>query len=175
MAEQYILDGRIRDNPWRFVVAEDCESGVPAGSHLIVPLTVWQEHRDELRQRDESLGVCLEPGEEPADIADDLDRLAVVAIHFPKFADGRGYSYARELRTRYNYGGEVLATGDVLRDQMFYLHRCGFNAFQPREDRNIHDVLEGLRDFTVTYQGDVHDPRPIYRRPDDITEVRKSA
>lgn len=175
MAEQYILDGRIQDNPWRFVSAEDCESGVPEGSHLIVPLGIWQEHREELLERNEPLGVCLEPGEEPADIADDLHRLSVVAIHFPKFADGRGYSYARELRQRYQFNGEVLAVGDVLRDQMFYLHRCGFNAFQPREDRDIEDVLEGLRDFTVTYQGDVHDPRPIYRRLDEVAEVRKSA
>jgi uncharacterized protein (DUF934 family) len=175
MPEQYILDGRIQDNPWRFVAAEECESGVPEGSHLIVPLSVWQEHRDELLGRRQRPGVCLEPGEEPADLAEDLDQLPVVAIHFPRFADGRGYSYARELRTRYAYEGEVLAVGDVLRDQMFYLHRCGFNAFQPREDRAVEEVLEGLRDFSVTYQGDVHDPRPIYRRPDDITEVRKSA
>ncbi len=175
MPEQYILDGRIQNNPWQLVSAEDCESAVPEARHLIVPLSIWQEHREELLQRDGPLGVCLEPGEEPADLAHDLDQLAVVAIHFPRFADGRGYSYARELRTRYHFEGEVLATGDVLRDQMFYLRRCGFNAFQPREDRNIEDVLAGLSDFSVTYQGDVHDPRPIYRRPEEEIRLRESA
>jgi len=76
----------------------------------------------------------------------------------------RGYSYARELRTRYKFQGEIRATGDVLRDQLFYLQRCGFNAFEVRADRSIEEAIAGLQDFTVTYQGDVTDPRPIYRR-----------
>ena len=175
MPEQYILDGEIRNNPWRLFKSEDCEADLPESGHAIVPLTIWREHGDHLAEQLDRVGVWLEPGEEPAEIAEDLDRLSAVAIHFPKFADGRGYSYARELRTRHGFGGEVLATGDVLRDQMFYLHRCGFNAFQPREDRDITDVLAGLNDFTVTYQGDVHDPRPIYRRSDEELCLRKSA
>ena len=76
----------------------------------------------------------------------------------------QGYSYARELRTRYNFKGEVRATGDVLRDQLFYMTRCGFNAFEVREDRSIEEALQGLKDFSVTYQGDVNEPRPLYRR-----------
>jgi uncharacterized protein (DUF934 family) len=169
---KYIKDGAIVENPWRRLSEEDCENGLPEGK-IIVPLSVWQSQRETLRQRGD-IGVCLEPEEEPVEIAGDLDCLAVVAIHFPTFADGRGYSYARELRTRYDYTGEVLAVGDVLRDQMFYLHRCGFNAFEPRADVSIESVLEGLKDFSVTYQGDVHDPRPIYRRLDQ-EEQRKRA
>ncbi len=106
----------------------------------------------------------LAPGEEPKDLEDDLGALPLVAIHFPAFKDGRGYSYARELRTRYNFKGEVRATGDVLRDQLFYMTRCGFNAFEVREDRSIEEALQGLKDFSVTYQGDVNEPRPLYRR-----------
>ena len=56
------------------------------------------------------------------------------------------------------------ATGDVLRDQLFYLARCGFNAFEVREDRSIEEAVASLKDFTVRYQGDVNDPRPIYRQ-----------
>ncbi len=110
------------------------------------------------------MAVWLAPGEEPKDLEDDLAALPLVAIHFPAFKDGRGYSYARELRTRYKFDGEVRATGDVLRDQLFYMTRCGFNAFEVRADRNIEEALQGLKDFSVTYQADVNDPRPIYRR-----------
>lgn len=175
MAEQYIINGRIEDNPWRHLTAEDCDGGIPESGAVIVPLSVWQERKDSLTEREDPVGVCLDPGEEPAEIAADLDRLPLVAIHFPKFADGRGYSYARELRTRYNFGGDVLAVGDVLRDQMFYLHRCGFNAFVPREDRDPRELLEGLKDFSITYQGDVNDPRPIYRRLSEDGKLLKSA
>lgn len=162
---EYIINGEIAENPWTRVTPEQYdESGLPGANALIVPLGVWQEQGDALRERYDYIGVCLEPGEEPEEIANDLDRLDVVAIHFPQFKDGRGFSYARELRTRYDFGGDVLAVGDVLRDQLFYMHRCGFNAFEPRTDRDIRVALEGLKDFSIAYQGDVHDPRPIYRR-----------
>ncbi|MBF1800627.1 DUF934 domain-containing protein [Alloalcanivorax profundimaris] len=164
--ERVILDGEIVDNTWVRFDADQLEAdGLPDGGAVIVPLAYWKAHRDTLLERNDPVGVCLEPGEEPADLAEDLPRLSLVAVHFPAFKDGRGYSYARELRTRYRFEGEVRAVGDVLQDQLFYLHRVGFNAFEVRADRDIEEALEnGLRPFTVTYQGDVHDPRPIYQR-----------
>lgn len=158
-----IIDGAIVDNQWQRLEADALENGVPAQGKIIVPLAYWQENRDALIARGD-VAVWLAPGEEPKDLEDDLDSLPLVAIHFPAFKDGRGYSYARELRTRYNFEGEVRATGDVLRDQLFYMTRCGFNAFEVREDRSIEEALQGLKDFSVTYQADVNDPRPIYRR-----------
>jgi uncharacterized protein (DUF934 family) len=160
-----IKDGTIIDDAWQRLTAEQIEQeGLPADGDVIVPLSVWQAQREVIAARTGRTGVCLEPGEEPAEIAADLDALPLVAIDFPAFKDGRGYSYARELRTRYKYAGEVRAVGDVLRDQLFYMQRVGFNAFQVRADRDIEDALNGLKDFSVTYQGDVKDPRPIYRR-----------
>ncbi len=158
-----IIDGAIVENQWQRLEAGDLENGTPADGKIIVPLAYWQENRDALISRGD-VAVWLAPGEEPKDLEDDLGALPLIAIHFPAFKDGRGYSYARELRTRYGFKGEVRATGDVLRDQLFYMTRCGFNAFEVREDRSIEDALNGLRDFTVTYQADVNDPRPIYRR-----------
>ncbi|GAA5121008.1 DUF934 domain-containing protein [Alloalcanivorax gelatiniphagus] len=165
-----IVDGRIVDNQWRRFSAEQLETdALPEQGAVIVPLAYWLANRDALLARADAVGVCLEPGEEPADLADDLPRLELVAIHFPAFKDGRGYSYARELRTRYRFAGEVRAVGDVLQDQLFYMHRVGFNAFEVRADRDIEEALEnGLRPFTITYQGDVHDPRPVYLRRDDL-------
>lgn len=157
-----IIDGAIVDNLWRRLEGESLENALPEGK-TIVPLAYWQANRDTLIARGE-VAVWLAPGEEPRDLEDDLQQLPLIAIHFPAFKDGRGYSYARELRTRYGFKGEIRATGDVLRDQLFYLQRCGFNAFEIRSDRSIEDALAGLKDFTVSYQGDVMDPRPIYRR-----------
>ncbi|MCK0152606.1 DUF934 domain-containing protein [Alcanivorax sp. S6407] len=157
-----IVDGAIVDNQWQRLDNDTLESGLPEGK-VLVPLAYWQENRDNLLARGD-VAVWLAPGEEPRDLEDDLEQFTLIAIHFPAFKDGRGYSYARELRTRYNFKGEIRATGDVLRDQLFYLQRCGFNAFEVRTDRCIEDALAGLRDFSVTYQGDAADPRPIYRR-----------
>ncbi|PHR65109.1 DUF934 domain-containing protein [Alcanivorax sp.] len=157
-----IIDGAIVDNQWQRLEGDTLEGELPTGN-IIVPLAYWQANRDALLSRGD-VAVWLAPGEEPKDLEDDLAALPLVAIHFPAFKDGRGYSYARELRTRYGFKGEVRATGDVLRDQLFYMTRCGFNAFEVREDRSIEEALEGLNDFSVTYQGDVNEPRPLYRR-----------
>lgn len=158
---QLIKDGALAENSWVRICAED---SIPANGDIIVSLALWQEQKTALKNHNGQVAVCLEPGEEPEAIAGDLDDLPMIAIHFPAFADGRGYSYARELRTRYGYSGEIRAIGDVLQDQLFYLWRCGFNAFDIRADRDAKAALKGLQDFTVTYQGDARDPRPIYQR-----------
>lgn len=160
---QLIKDGALCDNAWIRITPEDVE-GIPASGDIIVSLSCWQEQKDMLKDHDGKVAVCLEPGQEPAEIAADLADLPMIAINFPVFADGRGYSYARELRTRYGYQGEIRAVGDVLQDQLFYMWRCGFNAFDVRADKNAAEALQGLNDFTVTYQADARDPRPIYRR-----------
>ena len=167
-----ILDGEIVDNQWqRFDAGQLEQESLPESGAVIVPLAYWKEHKAALLERTDPVGVCLEPGEEPVDLAEDLTALPLVAIHFPAFKDGRGYSYARELRTRYGFTGEVRAVGDVLQDQLFYMHRVGFNALEVRADRDIEEALNnGLRPFTVTYQADVHDSRPIYRRRHELEE-----
>ena len=162
-----IINGAIVDNTWTLLKADDIETnGIPAEGAIIVPLSVWQAERDTLAARGD-VAVWLEAGEEPAALADDLDKLPMIAINFPVFRDGRGYSYARELRQHYNYQGEVRAIGDVLQDQLFYMWRCGFNAYDVRSDRDLEEALNGFKVFSVTYQGDVHTPEPIYRRRPD--------
>ena len=93
-----------------------------------------------------------------------MPRLALIAINFPKFTDGRGYSMASTLRTRLGYKGELRAIGDVLRDQLFYMQRLGFNAFDVRADKDIHAAGQSLGDFSETYQGAVDQPLPLFRR-----------
>jgi uncharacterized protein (DUF934 family) len=135
---------------------------VPAGK-VIVPLTVWKAQREKLQGRAE-LGVWIASSERAEDLKDELDNFKVIAVDFPKFMDGRGYSIAYNLRSRLGYTGELRAIGDVLRDQLFYMHRVGFDAFAVRADKNIHDALKGLTDFSETYQSSWDQKNPLFRR-----------
>ncbi|MEK6293743.1 MAG: DUF934 domain-containing protein, partial [Paraburkholderia tropica] len=94
----------------------------------------------------------------------DFDKIALIAIDFPVFRDGRGYSIARLLRERYGYKGEIRAIGDVLRDQLRFYERCGFDAYALRADKDIHDALKAFTEFTVQYQGAFDEPSPLFRR-----------
>ncbi len=106
----------------------------------------------------------LEPGDDPAGVADRLGGVARVEVNFPKFTDGRGYSIARLLRERYGYRGELRAVGDVLRDQIFYLSRVGFDGFLLREDQDLEESLGALNDFSEAYQASAERPQPLFRR-----------
>jgi uncharacterized protein (DUF934 family) len=157
-------EARVEAERWRYAgLPDDDESALPAGP-LVVPLTLWREKRDELAARREPLGIWLKPDDDPADIAADLAHFALVAVHFPKFADGRGYSTAALLRTRHGYRGELRAIGDVGRDQLFYLKRCGFDSFALAPHRDPETAVASLNDFSLRYQGSVDDPLPLFRR-----------
>lgn len=156
-----IKDGAIVEDNWLHV-AEDA-TDIPEGD-VIVPLALWRERAAEFTGRNSRVGVLLGPADHPSEIADQLDRFSLIAYHFPTFRDGRAYSYARLLRERYGFEGELRATGDVLQDQIFYMARCGFNAFEVASHRRIEDVIQGLSDFTVTYQNAADTPLPHFRR-----------
>ena len=127
-------------------------------------LAQWMQRRADPALAQARIGVRLELADDPAELAPDTHRLALVAINFPRFADGRGYSCAYLLRTRHGYRGELRATGDVGRDQLFYLKRCGFDAFSLPTPRDPHAALASLGDFTERYQGSVDDPLPLFRK-----------
>ncbi len=158
---QIIKDRAIVEDGWTHVAA-DAER-VPQGD-IIVPLGLWQARREELLARGGGLGLCLAAGEHPSVVADDLSHFAVIALEFPAFKDGRAFSYARLLRERYGFKGELRAVGDVARDQMFYMARCGFNAFEVRQGRSLEDALAAFDEFSVTYQNAADTELPIFRR-----------
>lgn len=137
---------------------------IPAGK-VIVPLAVWQAQHVTLSQR-KDIGVWLASDERPEALKDDVANLAMIAVEFPKFADGRGYSIAFNLRARHGYEGELRAFGDVLRDQLFYMQRVGFNSFAVRADRDVNDALKGLSDFSESYQTSWDKKSPLFRRVD---------
>ncbi len=160
-----IRDREVIADDWQLVpaIAEGAAAHLPDGK-LIVPLNVWLAQTDALIERKQPIGVWLDSNQDAANIANALSNFAVIAVNFPKFADGRGYSIAALLRSRYGYKSELRAIGDVLRDQLFYMQRVGFNAFAVRADKDIHDALKALKDFSVTYQGSVDQPLPLFRR-----------
>ncbi|MFC5472540.1 DUF934 domain-containing protein [Paraherbaspirillum soli] len=135
---------------------------IPAGK-VILPFSVWQAQRATLQGR-APLGVWLASDAQADVLKDDLAQFDLIAINFPIFTDGRGYSIAYNLRTRLGYNGELRAIGDVLRDQLFYMQRVGFNAFAVRADKNIHDALKGLTDFSEKYQTSWDEKTPLFRR-----------
>ena len=109
----------------------------------------------------------LDAQDDPASIADDLAHFALIAVDFPRFTDGRGYSIARLLRQRYGYQGPLRAVGDVLRDQLFYMLRCGFDSFAMKHDEHIDDALAAYHDFTEAYQTSVDRTLPLFARRDE--------
>lgn len=164
-----IRNGRIVADDWQIVVPGEGEAAAPAAlppGRAIVPLAVWRAHRETWAARTD-VGVWLDGSDDPQAIAGDLGRLPVIAIRFPKFADGRGYSLAHLLRSHYEYTGELRAIGEVLRDQFDYLRRCGFDAFQPQDgrydDTQLEAALASLSDFTHPYQAAAIPANPLFR------------
>jgi uncharacterized protein (DUF934 family) len=164
--KQLIKNRAVVDDTWSVLRLDEGEAPesvlVPDGK-VIVPLAVWQAQREQLASRTQ-VAVWLAAHERAEAIRDELDKFALVAVDFPKFSDGRGYSIAYNLRKRLGYKGELRAIGDVLRDQLFQMLRTGFDAFSTRPDRNIHDAVLGLTVFSATYAASVDTPLPLFRR-----------
>ena len=154
------LQGEVLDDQWQLVTDAEQTTVV---AHNIIPLSLWQAQSGTLADV-KPLGVWLDSDQEPDAIAGDLDHFAIIAINFPAFTDGRGFSIARLLRERYGYTGELRAIGDVIQDQLFYLARCGFSSFTLKPDQNIESAVNSLRPFSNTYQAAFDNTQPLYRR-----------
>ncbi len=154
-----IKDRQIIEDVWQHL-ADDAER---VEGPVIVSLVRWRQD-EALRTRAEAVGVRLPNTLDLATISADLPRWALVALEFPKFADGRAYSQARLLRERHGFRGEIRAVGDVLRDQLFFMARSGFDAFELRADRSLEDALQAFTEFSDSYQPAVDQPLPLYRR-----------
>jgi len=153
-----IKNRSLAEDAWRVLQADE---PIPADGDVIVPLSVWHEQQETAGDRNGSMGVWLGTADEPADIGE-LPEL--IAVHFPAFTDGRGYSTARLLRQRYGFAGELRAIGDILRDQLYELARCGFNSFALREDQNPVEALSAFDDFSESYQTDADQGALFERR-----------
>ncbi|NVK17616.1 MAG: DUF934 domain-containing protein [Methylocystaceae bacterium] len=131
----------------------DDEQDLPTGD-VIVSLERWKTERETLLARSGQLGIRLNSDENPDQIIEDLAVFQVIALNFPTFMDGRAYSYARLLRERHGFDGELRATGNVLRDQVFLMHRCGFDAFEiaAGDNKALQIWLDAQKEMTTFYQ-----------------------
>lgn len=158
-----LVEGRagvVRDDPWQLHASD---SDAP----LILSLKAWRERQpsEVLEGRAMSAdGLLLQVEDEPEALQPLLSSLPLIAIDFPSFRDGRGYSQAYLLRTRLGWRGELRAVGDVLRDQLAHMRQCGFDAFAVRADKSVEDALKGLGGLSVLYGRSAIEPRPLFRR-----------
>lgn len=166
MANKLIRDGKAQPDNWHLL---DSDVSIETlnemhSQNIIVPLMFWLAQPAAITNREGQTGVWLNSHELPAALAADIHAIPVIALNFPEFKDGRPFSSARELRQRMAYTGEIRAIGDVLRDQLFYMHRCGFNAFVLREDQDLEAALAAFEDFQDAYQAGIDQPLPLFRR-----------
>ena len=148
MPRRLLRDGQIVDDDWSYAA----DAAVDPQAPLIVPFAKWQYERETwLAGRRPRLGVLLSPEHNVAALAADLPRLALIGLEFSGPGEGRGYSQARQLRERWNFGGELRAVGYVRSDQIFFMARCGFNSFE-LADADIGAAQPALSAFSSAYQ-----------------------
>ncbi|TDO99962.1 DUF934 domain-containing protein [Marinomonas balearica] len=153
--QKLIKDGAIVENQYSVIK----EADLAVSENSIVPMQQWLDNSDSVA------GLWIEAGEGIEALENkDLSQLQVIAVNFPAFADGRGFSYGRLVRERLGFKGEVRAIGNFIPDQLGYLLRCGFNSFDFEQEVNLEKALELHKPFSIAYQGDVADPRPIFLR-----------
>lgn len=165
MPDLITLDGSIRNDNWVVVSrpAEGESLAVPEDQAALIPADLWLAGHEHYAGRDD-IGVWFDSHEEPEALADKVNELPVIAVNFPKFSDGRGYSIARLLRERFGYHNELRAIGDVLLDQLQFMKRCGFDTYVLRADKDINKAAKCLNFFSQGYQAATDTDEPLFRR-----------
>lgn len=163
-----LIDRQLTENKWVLINPEEGQraSDLVAGvEHLLIPYALIEEfailNLDAMGPQ--RMGIQLNGDDDIGDLATWLPQLSLIAIEFPVFRDGRGFSLARQIR-RLGYQGELRAVGHFGRDQLGYLERCGFNAFDLAEEKHSDDVFKAFDEISYHYQGAADDPRPLYRQ-----------
>lgn len=139
------------------ILAEDhfqsvADDALMPANGTIVSLARFHKDREEFLARNAPLGVRLKSDESPEALGEDVHRLSVVVLEFPKFRDGRAFSWARMLRTRMGFTGEIRAAGHYLYDQLAFMHRVGIDAFEVQENITLPEFHRALGEMTDVYQ-----------------------
>ena len=147
---QLIKDKQVIQDNWVYILDE-----TPLDAdYIIVPLVRWQQERDQLSNV-KHLGLRLESDVVLEDIVDDLSHFQLIELYFPAFTDGRAFTHARLLRSRYAFTGDIRASGDFMRDQVLYLNRVGVSSFELNDQDNAQQVIQSMDDFSVDSQESV--------------------
>ena len=157
---QIIKNREIVEDNWLHL---DDDADLVTGD-ITVSITRWQAEHESFNKHDGGLGLRLTGDDPLEEIVPDLAKFSLIILVFPAFTDGRCYSFARLLRDRYDYQGEIRAQGDILYDQLFYMTQCGINSFEMANLDNLENALPAFNDFSESYQTTVLKPEPLYRR-----------
>ena len=164
-----IKNNAVCDDDWLLVLDAEHMPASVQGAKVCLPFELWQTDAAAFAGC-EAVAVWLN-GDAAVEVVEKLSaqlaKFAMLAIHFPVFSDGRGYSLAQSLRARYGYAGELRAIGDVLPDQLLYMQRVGFDAFSLREDKDPELALARFEDFSETYQAAADQQKPLFARRTD--------
>jgi uncharacterized protein (DUF934 family) len=165
MTRTILRDGHLVPDEWT-LGENDGSPGGPHGGNVIVTLARWEAEREALLSRHTGVGVLVPNTTDIEAVYPQIHDRPLIALQFPAFADGRALSQAVVLRKRLGFRGELRAVGDVIRDLVFWLGRCGFNSIVPRQDQRLEDCRAALTELTVAYQAaaDAHTPVWIRRR-----------
>jgi uncharacterized protein (DUF934 family) len=161
-----IKNGQFQPDGWTLIRVQEDGSlpEIANGADVIVPLPLWLKDRAGFASRQGKVGVWLAPADEPEQLQVDLAQLPLVAIDFPVFTDGRGYSQARLLRERYGYQGELRAVGDVWEDLIHPLWQVGFDSFVIKDGKDPAKPAGAYNTFSERYQVTYQQPVPLFRR-----------
>lgn len=154
-----LINREVVNDSWTLINEETLEQ---AGD-IIVPLALYLENQDRLDNREGQLAVQVNGDDDLNPVLENLDRFPLIAVDFPAFRDGRGFSIAR-LLVRAGYKGEIRATGDIGRDRIAYLERCGFTAIQVPEELYKPELLEAFTEVSNYYQSAEDGVRPVYHQ-----------
>jgi len=147
MRRRLLRDRQIVIDEWLYVA----EAAADASAPLIVTFDQWKMEPDTWMARGSPLGVVLSSAHKVEELAPDLEHFSLVAAEFSGPGEGRGYTQARLLRERWNFRGELRATGHVRTDQVFFMARCGFNSFE-LPDTDFDAALAAFSTFSAAYQ-----------------------
>ena len=157
--QQIIKNGQLVNDDWNRVD----EVGLFPEGKILISMSSWNEQQVQFFKRYGEIGIWMESNENPEEI-ENLERIPVIGILFENFMDGRGFSIARLLRERLDYQGEVRAIGLPIRDQLSYMVKCGFDAFDLADHYDLEEALASLNDFSESYQTSVQQKTPLFRR-----------
>lgn len=147
-------------NEWAFVADDD---SLPESGSITLSLKRFLSAAPDLLLRNEGVGVRLAPDDDPNELEPWLDRLRLIEVDFPKYTDGRGYSLGQLLRRRFGYAGELRAVGHVLRDQILYMNRSGFDAFETSR-AGLSELIKALEEYPAFYQPAADSHKSVLRR-----------
>lgn len=157
--QQIIKNGQLVNDDWNRVD----EVGLFPEGKILISMSSWNEQQVQFFKRYGEIGIWMESNENPEEI-ENLERIPVIGILFENFMDGRGFSIARLLRERLDYQGEIRAIGLPIRDQLSYMVKCGFDAFDLADHYDLEEALASLNDFSESYQTSVQQKTPLFRR-----------